>query len=188
MPRPEDDIQTARASARPSLAARIAERNRQREIRAERLARLRPEVAADRRSATAAPAWTAANLPTGITGGATADADAGDALEEFLRVLTEGLLPDDPAPAPASAPGEIVHLPRPVLVAPPCDLETLPGAGPGLVWALRRAGIARLADLTDCTAEDLAARLGPAGRLVPAEAWIATARAASGRRETAPAS
>jgi predicted flap endonuclease-1-like 5' DNA nuclease len=64
--------------------------------------------------------------------------------------------------------------------APVCDLGRLPGAGPGLVWALRRAGIDRLADLATLAEADLAARLGPLGRLVPAAAWIATARAATG--------
>jgi predicted flap endonuclease-1-like 5' DNA nuclease len=64
--------------------------------------------------------------------------------------------------------------------APACDLDRLPGAGPGLVWALRRAGIDRLADLATLAEADLAARLGPLGRLVPAAAWIATARAATG--------
>jgi predicted flap endonuclease-1-like 5' DNA nuclease len=64
--------------------------------------------------------------------------------------------------------------------APACDLDRLPGAGPGLVWALRCAGIDRLADLATLAEADLAARLGPLGRLVPAAAWIATARAATG--------
>lgn len=59
-----------------------------------------------------------------------------------------------------------------------CDLDQLPGVGPGLIWALRRAGIARLADLAPLAPEALAARLGPLGRLVPAARWIETARAA----------
>lgn len=59
-----------------------------------------------------------------------------------------------------------------------CDLDRLPGAGPGLVWALRRAGIARLPDLALLAPEALAARLGPLGRLVPAARWIEAARAA----------
>ena len=56
------------------------------------------------------------------------------------------------------------------------DLERLEGVGPGLLWALHRAGIAALADLASLEPEGLAARLGPLGRLVPARAWIATAR------------
>lgn len=73
-----------------------------------------------------------------------------------------------PADAPADAPIDPLA----------CDLDRLPGAGPGLVWALRRAGIARLADLALLAPEALAARLGPLGRLVPAARWIETARAA----------
>jgi len=70
-----------------------------------------------------------------------------------------------------------------VAAAPPeateaCDLGTLDGAGPGLVWALRRAGLASLADVAVLEPEALAARLGPLGRLVPARAWIEAARAA----------
>ena len=58
-----------------------------------------------------------------------------------------------------------------------CDLDRLPGAGPGLVWALRRAGLRRLAEVAALEEVELATRLGPLGRLVPAAAWIATARA-----------
>ena len=43
--------------------------------------------------------------------------------------------------------------------------------------ALGRAGLARLADLARLEPEALAARLGPIGRLIPAAAWIAVARA-----------
>ncbi len=81
--------------------------------------------------------------------------------------------PPDPAPAPtpaALAPAE------PVAPAA-CDLDRLPGAGPGLVWALRRAGLRRLAEVAALEEVELATRLGPLGRLVPAAAWIATARA-----------
>ena len=73
------------------------------------------------------------------------------------------MLPFQAAPAPA----------------PACDLDRLPGAGPGLVLALRRAGLARLADVAAVAPEELAARLGPIGRLIPAERWIAAARAAA---------
>ena len=68
--------------------------------------------------------------------------------------------------------------------AAPCDLERLEGVGPGLVWALRRAGIRDLAGMAALEPAGLAARLGPIGRLVPAEAWIASARARN-RRLTA---
>ena len=59
------------------------------------------------------------------------------------------------------------------------DLDRLPGAGPGLIWALRRAGVRRLSDLAALDREALAARLGPIGLLVPLERWINTARAAA---------
>ena len=68
---------------------------------------------------------------------------------------------------------------RPEAPAAETDLDRLPGAGPGLVGALRRAGLARLADVAPLAPEALAARLGPIGRLVPAEAWVAAAREAA---------
>ena len=70
---------------------------------------------------------------------------------------------------PAAGPAAV---PAPVPVPPPAEdeLARLPGAGPGLTAALRRAGLVRLA-----------ARLGPIGRLVPAARWIAVARAAAPR-------
>jgi predicted flap endonuclease-1-like 5' DNA nuclease len=58
----------------------------------------------------------------------------------------------------------------------PCDLDRLPGAGPGLVWALRQAGFSRRADLAPLAPEDLAACLGPLGALAPTATWIAAAR------------
>ena len=92
--------------------------------------------------------------------------------------------PPPRAPA-AAAPAEVLRFqrppsPRPRAEAAPCDLERLEGVGPGLVWALRRAGIRDLAGLAALEPAGLAARLGPIGRLVPAEAWIATARGETG--------
>jgi predicted flap endonuclease-1-like 5' DNA nuclease len=134
-----------------TLATRLAERNRQRALRAERLARLR---------------------------GAPPTDDAEAALEEFLRALT-GSAP--PAPAPEPEPGAVLPFTgRPERGREPeTDLGRLPGAGPGLVWALERAGLHRLADLAPLEPGELAARLGPIGRLVPTESWIAAARAAT---------
>jgi predicted flap endonuclease-1-like 5' DNA nuclease len=123
------------ALPRQTLAMRLAERERQRSERAERLARLHP---------------------------AAAKAEA-------------------PAPAPAPEPAAVLHFQRPEMMTaavPETDLDRLPGAGPGLVGALRRAGLARLADVAPLAPEALAARLGPIGRLVPAEAWVAAAREA----------
>jgi predicted flap endonuclease-1-like 5' DNA nuclease len=130
---------------RQTLAMRLAERNRQRELRAERLSRLRQPDAADAAEA---------------------------ALEGFLRALT-GDRP--PPPPPAAEPGAVLRFQRPE----PSDLDRLPGVGPGLIWAMERAGVRRLADLAPLEPRELAARLGPLGRLVPAQSWIAAARAAA---------
>jgi predicted flap endonuclease-1-like 5' DNA nuclease len=149
---------------RQTLAMRLAERERARAERVERLSRLRP----------APPA---------------AD-DAEAALEEFLRALTCAAAPPpapEPAPEPAlepalePEPAAVLHFQRPEAAEPepPTDLDRLPGAGPGLVAALRRAGLARLADIAPLAPETLAARLGPIGRLVPAAAWVAAAREAA---------
>ena len=149
---------------RQTLAMRLAERNRQRALRAERLARLRPRGGGrgprqDRR----------------LRAGDAAEA----ALEDFLKALTAG----HPAPpeGPPVEPGELLPFVRPeapaeAAEAPPGDLDRLPGVGPGLVWALERAGLRCLADLAPLAPAELAARLGPLGRLVPAERWIAAAR------------
>ncbi len=145
------------ARPRQTLAMRLAERERQRAVRAERLARLRQ----------APPA---------------AD-DAEAALEEFLRALTGGRDAGAGRRPPAPEPAAVLHFQRPEAPAEPepdtGDLDRLPGAGPGLVAALRRAGLARLADIAPLAPEELAARLGPIGRLVPAAAWVAAARDAA---------
>ena len=173
------------AGPRQTLAMRLAERNHQRALRAERLARLRPPGA----SSEAAPALAAGTSPA-----APAGVDvAGAALEDFLRALTG----DHPVPptGPPVEPGALLPFQRPETPplpvsgpvsgpvaggAPAGDLHRLPGVGPGLVWALERAGLRRLADLAPLAPAELAARLGPLGRLVPAERWIAAARAAGG--------
>jgi len=159
------------SAPRPTLAMRMAERGRLRAERAERLARLAPAPAPSR----AAPPLIAS------------ERDAAVALEEFLRSLTQGLN-GEAAPAasraagqPAgqsAAPGAVLPFQRPAEAgrAVPSDLERLQGVGPGLLWALRRAGIAALADLAALEPDALAARLGPLGRLVPAREWIAAAR------------
>ncbi len=161
------------AGARRTLALRLAQRNRLRAERAERLARL--------------------HRGPGDAPQAAATDDEGAALEEFLRALTGGLRSEAPVVLPP--PGAVLPFQRPALDTPPQapaapapaqpaaaakapDLDRLPGAGPGLVRALERAGLRRLADLAPLAPEDLAARLGPLGRLVPAAAWIAVARRA----------
>ena len=160
---------------RQTLAMRMAEQSR---LRAERLARLVP-VGAGRSEADG----PATDTPPGTTSG---DHDASAALEEFLRSLTQGLngLPPRAAPPAAAQPAEVLRFQRSPAAteAPPCDLERLEGVGPGLVWALRRAGVPDLAGLAALDAEDLTDRLGPIGRLVPARAWIAAARGETGRK------
>jgi len=179
-------------AARRTLAMRIAHRNR---LRAERLARLRPGAAAAAPPVAAIP--PAPEAPA---------ADAGAALEEFLRALTgdaaaAGTAAPDPAPeAGGDAPDEpppaaVLHFQRPGADAadamsgtpgfaeatggqPASDLALLPGMGPSLLWAFRRAGITSLDGLAGLDEPGLVARLGPLGRLVPAAAWLARARAA----------
>lgn len=108
--------------------------------------------------------------------GVARDLEADAALEDFLRALTGGV--PEPAPQPA-APGEILHFHRPAeRLEPASGLDRLPGVGPGLVWALGRAGLDSLAAIAPLAPEELSDRLGPIGRLVPAERWVATARAA----------
>jgi hypothetical protein len=176
----------APAGPRQTLAMRLAARNRQRELRAERLARLRPPAGAE---PGAGPAPESAATPAAIDAAETA-------LEDFLRTLT-GDLPPLPEGPPVE-PGALLPFQRPAepaattaattaamiatmtAVRPAGDLDRLPGVGPGLIWALERAGFERLADLAPLAPSELAARLGPLGRLVPAERWIAAAREAEG--------
>lgn len=179
MPAQNDDLREAGRDRMHVL--RNAEHDRLRALRSERLARLRID---DRRTATAP------------------EPEADTALRDFLRAL----LPAEPAPGPVAGPAPLSEPPaaavlqfqRPGAAEPaaypapepaaeatpdaapsaPCDLDRLPGAGPGLIGALRRAGLCRLADVAALEPEDLAARLGPVGRLVPAAAWIVAARRA----------
>ena len=164
----------------------MAERSRLRAERAERLARLVPVQgrarARSRRTARCATRRAGPPLPTrarrrGGARGVPALADPGAERAAAAR----------PAAAAAAAPARGAALPaagrrpRPAPAAPKrrrCDLERLAGVGPGLAWALRRAGIPDLASVAALEPEALAARLGPLGRLVPARAWIAAARAA----------
>ena len=88
-----------------------------------------------------------------------------------------------PAPTKSADQGNVRPLPDELLPGPRLpagDLDRLPGVGPGLIWALDRAGLRCLADLAPLAPSELAARLGPLGRLVPAERWIAAAREAEG--------
>ena len=120
---------------RQTLAMRLAERNRQRALRAERLARLRPGAPADGFGAEPASRRRPARAPA-----PGADAiDSAEALEEFLRALS-GAPGEAPRAAQrrrrrrrscaSSAPS------RPRRDPEPGDLDRLTGAGPGLIWAL----------------------------------------------------
>jgi predicted flap endonuclease-1-like 5' DNA nuclease len=191
---------------RQTLAMRLAERNRQRALRAERLARLRPAAAPEGfgEGAPVRPETIAEHIageaardgtaPAPVAGPPAAEPapglpptpvvmdglDSAEALEEFLRALTAARAGAAPAATPAPpAPGALLQFQRPERLEPG-DLDRLMGAGPGLIWALERAGLRRLADLAPLAPEDLVTRLGPIGRLVPAEAWLATAREATG--------
>lgn len=122
--------------------------------------------------------------------------DAVAALEDFLRALTGGAAapmqkaapaPRDPAsetpPIAEATPPRVVwsQSEADIAEAPEeeaSDLDLLIGARPGLIWALRRAGVTCLGDLAPLSGAELTARLGPLGRLVPVDAWIATAREA----------
>ena len=171
--------------ARRTLALRLAHRSRLREMRAERLARLRAERMSSARQKAAPVASGHRTVPE-------SEDDSAAALDEFLAALTrgrDGLPPparpvEEPAPAAvlpfqrrAPAPENASSVEGGETSAPVCDLDRLPGVEGGLIWALRRAGIRTLSDLAPLTPDDIAARLGPLGRLVPAATWIALAQA-----------
>ena len=52
------------------------------------------------------------------------------------------------------------------------DLNSLPGAGVGLVWLLRECGVGSMQELADANPEVLSEQLGVVGRLVDVSAWI----------------
>ena len=79
--------------------------------------------------------WRGCAPPPARTGG---DDDA--ALEDFLRALAGATRPGTAAPRPLPA-GEVLPFQPAPAPTPACDLDRLPGAGPGLVLALRRAGL-----------------------------------------------
>ncbi len=141
------------------LALRRAEQDR---LRAERLARLRegPSGAAAKEVSASA----VLTLPRPEDG-----RDAEEAMHDFLKAL----LGDE-------VPAATAEVAPPIPQAPPgCDLDRLPGVGPGLVRALRRAGLGGLVEVARLGPDQLATRLGPIGRLVPAESWVATAAVAN---------
>jgi predicted flap endonuclease-1-like 5' DNA nuclease len=161
-----------------------------------------PEIALEavpKTESVTATAPDAAEDVTADTADELADevAEASAALEEFLQALSDvaGPAPEMTEPAavlrfqrPAGPSEPIGSLPgspatarrakgdAEPIAAPICDLHLLHGAGPGLIWALQRAGIACLAEMAPLAPDALADRLGLLGPLVPAERWIAAAR------------
>jgi predicted flap endonuclease-1-like 5' DNA nuclease len=65
------------------------------------------------------------------------------------------------------------HAPDPMDQSP---LFALPGAGPGLVWMLTRAGVETIEDLAAADPDDLAQRLGLVGEILDLAAWITWAQ------------
>lgn len=168
---------------RRRLAARIAEERRKRAGRAA------AEAPAAPGAGSPADAAAMEDFLTRLTGGlglsswtpgpadAPAEAPVSRAVLPFPAPVGASPEPSEaePEPAPASSPEALEALASALEAA--CDLDRLPGAGPGLVWALRRAGLRRLDDLAGMEPGDLAERLGPVGLLVPLERWIGVARA-----------
>lgn len=52
------------------------------------------------------------------------------------------------------------------------DLNSLPGAGPGLVWMLHQCGVSSLADLAVSDAAELTPKLGVVGQILDVSKWI----------------
>ncbi len=77
-----------------------------------------------------------------------------------------------PAAVAAPVPAAVVPFCRAPEPVPSGGLDRLPGAGPGLIWSLQRAGIRSLADLAALSPEALADRLGATGGLIDLAAWI----------------
>jgi predicted flap endonuclease-1-like 5' DNA nuclease len=145
--------------------------------------------APERPAACAQPAPRAAVAPARRTAagdfdtGSEVDADTDTVLgaEAGFEPAPTAVLPFERRVAPGTAgevAGETIDAAPPPEVAGDCDLAGLDGVGPGLIWALRRAGLMSRADVAALEPEALSARLGPLGRLVPARAWVAAAREA----------
>lgn len=177
-----DPAGTDRDLHRRRLAARIAEERRKRAGRAAAEAPAAPDAGSPGDAAAMEDFLTRLTGGLGLSGwtpgpDAPAEAPVSRAVLPFPAPVAASPEPSeaDPEPAPASSPEELEALASALEAA--CDLDRLPGAGPGLVWALRRAGLRRLDDLAGLEPGDLAERLGPVGLLVPLERWIGVARA-----------
>lgn len=194
----------------------LAEMRRARAARAERLALLRGgggqeavaegpaalaafidalRAAAEDAPGAAGPAARAIVAPEGRASGIAPEGRAKGIAPEGLAIdiAPEGraidIAPEEGAGgvAPEAA---VLPFARPERTPGPAaergGLDRLPGAGPGLVWALRRAGIAGLADLAAASPAPLAERLGPLGGLIDLPAWIDFARGATAGPATRP--
>jgi predicted flap endonuclease-1-like 5' DNA nuclease len=60
------------------------------------------------------------------------------------------------------------------------DLNSLPGAGPGLVWMLHQCGVGSLDDLATSDPADLSSKLGVVGQILDVGKWIDFAKAKTG--------
>lgn len=195
----QDDISQIDGSGedvRRTLAQRIAHRNRQ---RAERLAGLHliprsadAGVTSDpKRPAPAVVPINASVTRTPIRrdfdGSRSAFEGGGSsaALNDFIDTLQDGLsgvaVPPNGVMRFDGAEKSEPPVEAPAAAFPVCDLDRLTGAGPGLIWALQRTGIGSLGDMATLDPADLIDRLGILGRMIPAETWIRTARAATGQ-------
>lgn len=52
------------------------------------------------------------------------------------------------------------------------DLNSLPGAGPGLVWLLHQCGVTSLAELAQSDSASLSPKLGVVGQILDVSRWI----------------
>ena len=131
-----------------------------------------PEALPAEMTGTAAAQEAVPETEIGTTVATAVEAVPGIAPETAPAVAMpqdSALAETEAVPAPAAAPALADPLPA-------AGLAQLPGAGPGLLWALDRAGITDIADLAGLAPEALAERLGPIGRLIPAARWIEAAR------------
>jgi hypothetical protein len=160
--------------------ARIDLRNR----RAERLARLRAAAATDD-AVGGEPLAEGEGPPAARLGAAPGEPEvaAGDveALERFLAGLLGTIEPEaEPLPQPARLSPSVIPLSSRGEEAPPqgdaAGLARLPGAGPGLISALIRAGVPDLETLARLDADDLRGRLGPLALLIDVGGWVVFAQ------------
>lgn len=111
----------------------------------------------------------------------TPDIDAPPAVEEeasaedTVELSSQEVGPED-APEPEATDSQEVHASGTDMAPEPSDLETLPGAGPGLVWMLQQVGVNSLADLAETTPEGLSKDLGVVGQILDVAQWIEFAK------------